>query len=152
MQITKEQKRLLIVLSAVVLFAVIDFTINSEQYLGYYLDDGPAPVSVNPVDDSKEKAIPKYIPVLNYKKGWGKDPFFDVSVKKIKKRSASKKVEPILHLQAISYSGENSVVMINNMAVRVGENIEGYRVLKIEPQKVTLTKDGDIKTITLGQF
>ncbi|MGD9486750.1 MAG: hypothetical protein AB7W47_01890 [Calditrichaceae bacterium] len=152
MQITKEQKRLLMVLSAVVLFAVIDFTINSDQYLGYYFNDSPASVNVNKVDRSKEIVTPKYVSILNYKKGWGKDPFFDVPVKKTKKRSATQKVEPILLLQAISYSGENSVVMINNMTVRAGEDIEGYRVLKIEPQKVTLIKDGIIKTITLGQF
>ena len=51
--------------------------------------------------------------------------------------------EPVeLKLQAIMFSGIQSSAIINGKTLRLGEEIEGARVLKITPEQVTLDRGG----------
>jgi len=47
--------------------------------------------------------------------------------------------EKIWHLGAVLLSGSRSVAVLNGRPVQVGETLDGYRVVKIEPGKVLLS-------------
>lgn len=50
--------------------------------------------------------------------------------------------EPKLVLQGITYAKDDSEAMINGVTVRVGEDVEGARVVAIESRRVKLDVGG----------
>jgi hypothetical protein len=62
---------------------------------------------------------------------------------------AESAAEVPLVLNAISYNNGNSVVMINQKILSAGDMIEGYKVIRIEPTRVVLTKGDESKTLNL---
>ncbi len=77
---------------------------------------------------------------------WGKDPF-------VHGTSAAGSVniptEPIWKLGGILYDEINPAAIINSRIVRVGQSIDGARVLRIDKNMVTLEKNGAEFSITL---
>jgi hypothetical protein len=140
MKISKSLKRLLIVLGLVVSYAIIDFISNNDQYDQFYSSkDKPTESSANLIIKSKKNELlkKKNTLVLN----WGKDPFrvpITSSVRPRKKQAKSGE----LKLQAITFSGENSFVMINDKILRAGEVVNGFKVLSIQENRVELSKHG----------
>lgn len=148
MEINKSQKRLLILLGAVLLFAIYDFISNYETYTGFYSGNTEAKKVKKAEENQPAKNITRNIDrkFLNH---WGRDPFFVVEKRTVRAaRKVSKK--PDLILQAISYQGSNTVALINDNIVQVGEMVAGYRVLKIDKNKVTLKNDSETKVLTLA--
>ncbi len=143
MEITKSQKRLFIVLGIVVAYAAYDFISNKDDYGKMYGGKKEVVVKTNPSDKLHLKAI-KQKQITDIDMAFKRDPFFRSDmVKEIKKykRKAKPKAKP-LKLQAITYSGENSFVMINDLILSQGEMVEGYVVEHIEKTRVRLTKNG----------
>lgn len=148
--LTKGQKRLLVVLAIVLAYGIFDVIKNKDSYFGYYRGN------------KKEKKIkPTNVVELNvpeiektstlkakYLHTWGDDPFYNQRF--VRRRVVTQQVETEvqLNLKAISY-GENSVVMINDRVLMVGDVIQGYQVKKIEPTRVILSKGSENKILIL---
>lgn len=56
---------------------------------------------------------------------------------------------PDLQLKAIAYHPTHGAALINNSAVGAGEEVDGVRVIKIEPNKVTVQWNGQEKELFL---
>lgn len=143
MEITKSQKRLLIVLGVVVVYAAYDFITNKENYDKMYAGKKEIVVKTNPSDKLQLKVV-KQKQITDLDMDFKRDPFYrDDMVKEIKKfKRRPKPRQKPLKLQAITYADANSFVMINDVILAEGEKIEGYIVEKIEKTRVRLTKNG----------
>ena len=141
MKVTKSQKRLLLLLAIVIIYGIIDFVQNKDDYAQVYLGNNkvkPAQLAsnINSLLIKKENRLPKI------DLSWKRDPFVrieDLQVSKV--RTAAHKVSLILN--ALTFAAENSFVIINNVILKEGEVIEGYRVEKISQNRVKLTKNGN---------
>jgi len=147
MEITKSQKRLLILLGIVLIYAAYDFISNKDTYMGFY---GKSKKTVVAKKKNAQKAVKKENTALagtSYLEHWSHDPFY----KKIKsqKKSVAKKLRKInFHLFAVSIKANESVALINDKMVKEGDMISGYTVTNIGKKKVTLTKGK--KTVVLN--
>lgn len=149
MEITKGQKRLLMLLGLVVSFAVFDFFTNRDKYLSFY---GEKETTVKTVQQKKNvrKDTMQTAGQKEYVKSWGRDPFASTEQPKVinVKDKPVIKTRP-LQLSAISYMGNNSVALINESIVKVGDKINGYVISAIEQKRVILTKDSERVVLTL---
>jgi len=145
--LTKGQKRLLVVLLIVLIFAIYDFVKNKDVYLNFYRKK--VTKSEKKVGDTNRAGkTSQMIKRLNYDKDWKSDPFFvKVKLKPIKQVPKRKKVS--FSLKAISYSETKAVALINDKIVSVGDYISGYRVEKIEPHRVVLKRGSENKVLIL---
>lgn len=73
-------------------------------------------------------------------------PFFDGS-------SSQQRVQPSepLVLSMVLFSNKRKVAVINGKSVRVGETVAGHRVLRIDANRVVVSRKGKVKEIPLGQ-
>ena len=151
MAITKSQKRLVFILLIAVGYAAYDLLSNSEQYkalLGFgSSQEETKKVREKGKKDTKTKTIVEDT-VKNIVMNWGRDPFFTEEMRPPKKKIIRRKPEVKLNLNAITFSGENSIVIINDQILKEGEMIEGYKVEKIYLNKVKLNKLGRIRYLT----
>ncbi len=150
MEITKSQKRLLILLGLVLLFAIYDIIANKEDYLAVYFGKSSPEQAVAAPEQTSEKSQNKQ-ERDQYLKNWGKNPFKQADHKPQPKPQKKKPVrrKTTLTLRAISYQQKGSVALINDQVLKVGDVISGYRVQKIEPKQVILIKNGNTKVLTL---
>ncbi len=143
MKVSKSQKRLFILLGVVVLYAAYDFISNKDDYEKMYAGKKKV-VQSKPSKNVQLKVTQETRQITDIDMDFKRDPFFrDDMIKKIvqyKKRSKPK-TRP-LKLQAITYSDDNSFVMINELILAEGEMVEGYIVEKIEKTRVRLSKGG----------
>ena len=144
MEVTKSQKRLFIVLGIVVAYAAYDFVSNKEDYDKMYAGKKEVVVKTNPNDKLLIKAVQQTRQINDIDMDFKRDPFFrdDIDKKIIKYKRHSKPKASALKLQAITYSGDNSFVMINDLILTKGEMVEGYIIEQIEKTRVRLTKNG----------
>ena len=144
MKITKNQKRLFIILGLVLSYAIIDFVLNQDQYKSlYFTSDKTSSQSSNTLVRQKPKMEVYRNRNLN-ELTWKRDPFnSDLQIILRKKQKKQNKDKALL-LKAITYSGNNSLVIINDRILRVGDMIGDYKVQKIYKDKVKLTKFGRI--------
>jgi hypothetical protein len=149
MSMTKSHKRLLLLLLIAVGYAGYDLISNSDQYtslLGFLFSkkkSGNSNITSNIKPDSVKEDTTKNI-IMD----WKRDPFFSDDM--IPPPKIIKKIPEVkLNLNAITFSGENSIVIINNQILKEGQTIEGYVIEKIFLNKVRLSKPG--KTIFLEQ-
>ena len=144
MEVTKSQKRLFIVLGIVVAYAAYDFISNKEDYDKMYAGKKEVVVKTNPNDKLLIKAVQQTRQINDIDMDFKRDPFFrdDIDKKIIKYKRHSKPKSSALKLQAITYSGDNSFVMINDLILTKGEMVEGYIIEQIEKTRVRLTKNG----------
>ncbi|HFE63209.1 hypothetical protein B1H10_02025 [candidate division KSB1 bacterium 4484_188] len=146
-QLSKGQKRLLVVLLIIAAYAVFDVAKNWDTYMGFYSGKGKKEILVKKPVKEKLNARKQTNSVRVYEKGWKADPFFvTVQQKKTKRRKRSR---TSLILKAISYAGDNSVAMINNRIVSVGDVVGGFKVLKINQQNVILGNGVVSKVLSL---
>jgi len=144
-EITKSQKRLFILLGIIVLYGIYDIIANYDTYSSFYTSDKPkAAVTAAKKDTVKTAVVQNEI---EYTAGWGKDPFYKVIVQRTAKKKVKRNFAPKLQLYAISYKGAQSAALINDNFLKVGAMVSGFRLQKIEKNRVTLS-DGK-KTITL---
>jgi len=149
MEVNKSQKRLLIILLLVVAYAAYDFLMNKNDYESMY---GSNKKSKSKVSSKKVqlKSQQKTIQLTDLDLKWKRDPFYrDDLIKKViqRKRRIAPKL-PSLKLQAITFSEENSFVMINDLILSEGEAVLGYVVEKIERSRVKLVKNGKATYLT----
>jgi hypothetical protein len=144
---TKSQKRLIVVLLLVLAFAAFDFIKNSDEYFSFYSGEKTTErktsgdtkiVRANVQGQGKKEQA--------YLQNWGRDPFFDKSL--VKTYVRVKREVPLI-LTAISYQGENSMVMINNKILTLGDQIEGFQVASIDETQVLLRKGDQTKILRL---
>ena len=90
---------------------------------------------VRPVTELAREKIPL--------EGWGRDPF-------MRTRGVSDRVNRLdeLRLGVISVRGDERYALINSRVVRVGDEIAGFRIARIEKDRVILTLDGQDYLIT----
>ena len=151
MAITKGQKRLIVFLCIALGYAGYDLISNSEQYqnlFGFLFSKKKSAKSANEPTAKLKNTNTEKDTVKNIAMGWGRDPFFCEEMRPPpKKKIIRRKPEVKLNLNAITFSGENSIVIINNQILKEGQHIEGYLVEKIYLDKVRLSRPG--KTIML---
>ncbi len=142
MKVNKSQKRLFIILGVVVAYAAYDFISNRSDYEVY--SGGGKTVVVKPSKNVILKANVQKAQVKDLDFKWKKDPFYrdDIPKKILKKKRRIKPKERPLRLQAITFSDQNSFVMINDLILSEGEYVQGYMVKKIERTRVKLIKNG----------
>ena len=144
--INKSQKRLLIVLAVVLAYAGFDIISNWDNYKNFYRSQPIESIKkVKPPTFSGKSTVEK---AVLYDKDWKNDPFF-VSVQQKKAKMVYRRRKKRLTVQAISYEEKNPVAMINYQIVSTGETVDGYKVVKIEPNRVILKKDGKWKILQL---
>jgi hypothetical protein len=116
---------------------------NKEDYEKMYLGEGKSDKGKSS-NQLKLKSNPKNMQISEIDFEWKNNPFYrDDIKKKIKQSKKIYKPKPRkLKLQAITYSNENSFVMINDLILSEGEYVDGYRVEKIERTRVKLIKNG----------
>ena len=73
---------------------------------------------------------------------WKRNPFKGKTQGKYLINIEVSKSNKRLILQAITYSFENSMVIINGRILQEGDEIDGYKIIKIYRNKVELTKYG----------
>jgi hypothetical protein len=147
--LSKGQKRLLFVLAIVVAYGIFDMVSNRDRYFSYYGGRRLNKIQPNNSVNVNIAEIKKTSTAnAKYLHTWGDDPFYDqrfVHRRVIRQRIQT---EAPLNLKAISY-GENSVVMINDRVLMVGDVIQGYQIKRIEPRRVILGKGSETKILTL---
>jgi len=152
MQITKSQKRLFILLGLVLIYAVYDVISNFDTYASLF-SDKKQPVTVQ---DEKVKSDSAKVLVeverKEYLNKWGRNPFY----KKVEKKRVAKVVKHKrkvnLNLYAISMKDNNSVALINDKMVKIGDMIEGFTLQQIAKKKVTLSDGSRTITLTLDTY
>lgn len=144
MEVSKSQKRLLILLGVVVLYAAYDFISNKDDYDKMYGGKKEIAVKTNPSDKLHLMAAKQTRQITDIDMDFKRDPFFreDMVKKIVKYKKSTKPRARKLKLQAITYSQDNSFVMINDLILSEGEYVEGYIVEKIEKTRVRLSKNG----------
>jgi len=142
------QRNLIILLIIIVSFALFDFLMNMDDYLSFY-GNSKKSTTTKKVEKKIENKKSEKLIVLPSTQEWGRDPFYDASLR-IKKKIYVKKIETVkLILKAISFSENMSVAMINSQILAVGDKISGYNVKKIDPKQVLLEKEGQTKILRL---
>ncbi len=142
--LTKSQKRLLIVLAIVLAFAGFDIISNWDSYKGFYRSEpGKIVKKIQQTDSPGKTPVKK---TAFYEKNWKNDPFY-VYVQQKNTKKVYRRRKKGLTVQAISYDEKNPVAMINYQIVSVGEWVNGYRVVKIEPNRVIVAKKGKQKIL-----
>jgi hypothetical protein len=143
MEINKSQKRMLIILAAVLAFAVYTFISDKDRYLSYYTGKKP-PVQKATVSPTQNTAEARQNTDHHIYTTWGRDPFAQIIREAGVKKSRQPVAESnIFRLSAISYMGNNSVALINDNVVKIGEQLAGYTVSSIEPRRVILSKNSE---------
>ena len=152
MQITKSQKRLFILLGLVLIYAVYDIISNFDTYTGFY-SESEDKVAVQG-DEAKADSAKIIVEVerKEYLNKWGRNPFY----KKVEKKRVAKVVKHKrkvnLNLYAISMKDNNSVALINDKMVKIGDMIEGFTLQQIAKKKVTLSDGSRTITLTLDTY
>ena len=147
MEITKSQKRLFIILGLVIIYFIYDIVSDWETYAGFYSGEKVAVQQVDNKSQIKAEQNLKKEQDKQYLEKWGRNPFY----KKIEKKKAVRVVKKTktvnFKLHAVSMKDNNSVALINDKIVKIGDMISGYTLKKINKKQVILS-DGQ-KTITL---
>lgn len=140
MEITKSQKRLLIILGVVVVYAVYDFISNAETYKVYYNADEEQYYEEQSADSTKHSLeLETSKKDAHYSAEWGKDPFYISSFSKTSFSKKRRVQNAKLSLHAISFNGISYVALINEKIVKTGDMITGYTVNKITDSAVFLS-------------
>ncbi len=71
---------------------------------------------------------------------WGRDPFYRAARKNNKYAKTPECPEWILN--GILHDNNSPAAVINKQIIRIGDTIDGARVMQIEKQKVTLERNG----------
>ncbi len=146
MELTKSQKRLLILLGFVLIYFVYDVVSNWDTYAGFYSGKKTVVRNKNNEKDKNKTAEQPEQNRQKYLEKWGRNPFYKkVERKKTVKRSVQKR-KIKLFLYAVSMKDNNSVALINDKVVKIGDIISGYTLQKIEKKQVTLS-DGKNKIV-----
>lgn len=154
---TRGQKRSLILLLLVLAYGVFDFITNREDYLAFYAGEKTAldmaldslkQEGETPVDSTTTEEAP--VATVVYTGGWGKDPFaLPARPSRARKAPPAQKRQFRLRLRGVSISQTRSVALINNAVVKEGEYIGPYRVVKIYPDRVVLTNGRERRVLTV---
>lgn len=72
-------------------------------------------------------------------------PFYDGA----SNSSPTQVVRP-LELSMILFANDRKVAVLNGQTVKVGESVMGYRVLRIDRDRVVVSKKGRVKEVLLG--
>lgn len=147
MEITKSQKRMFIILGLVIMYFIYDIISDWDTYAGFYSGEKAVvkqTVNKNQIktDQNLNKEQDK-----QYLEKWGRNPFYKKTEKKKAVRIFKKTKTINLRLHAVSMKDNNSVALINDKIVKIGDMISGYTLKKINKKQVILS-DGQ-KTITL---
>ncbi len=139
-QLTKSQKILFAVLGVVLAYAIFDFVSNRDTYINFYTGKNAQNNNATSVATKSENRLTEDPLKISLTSTWGDDPFLIKVKKKIVKKSSRKRIkEPTFVLKGISYRpDEGSVALINDRILKLGDVIEGYKVIKIEEKKVVL--------------
>jgi len=150
LQLTKSQKRLLILLGIVLIYAIYDIFSNLDTYKSFYSGASTEDTAATGTDSVQTVTEESTDPLQSeYLQKWGKDPFFIFVAAKPKKTASYRKVikGQTFELLAISIKGGSAIALINDKIVKQGDIIAGYQVLKITKKSVIL--DNGKKKITL---
>lgn len=135
-ELTKSQKILFIILGIVLVYAIFDFVTHKDTYVGFYTGKKQEANALSQNQQVKTQQQKDQLQTSLFSK-WGGDPFLRQT--RVKKRFRRKAKRPKFDLKAISYRLDGSVALINDRIVKVGDVINGYRVIFIDSRKVILS-------------
>jgi hypothetical protein len=81
---------------------------------------------------------------------WGRDPFALEAVRPKKQIGAQPSLAAGLHLSGIVWDGTRIHAVINDSVVKVGDEVDGIRVVAIERDRVTLARGNQRQILRLG--
>ena len=90
---------------------------------------------------------------VEYKAELLRDPFLSPIVKDIAKAGGAKtsgvaqKKAPSLKIQGIIWGGRFNQAIINNKVVKIGDTVEGARIINIDRQKIIVSFEGEQYTL-----
>lgn len=133
----------LIILSIGAVISLI-YGIFAPTKVGRQFSSKPAVVREIKKVPLAERIMPahRYTKRTKYRE-WGKSPFIDKEV--VIKRT------PALVLNGIAWDEKSPVAVVNDDVVRVGDNVDGNRIVAIEPNKVVFNDGTDNFELTLGR-
>ncbi|NOX38452.1 MAG: hypothetical protein GXO78_13040 [Calditrichaeota bacterium] len=146
-QLNKKEKRLLLFLLLILLYAVFDVITNFDDYKRAYTGGEEETAVTEETDADTLAAQPETVErvrKLPYRPGvWEQDPFrsqpnVPVVIPVAGGKNGVVQPQISLRLQAISVGASGAVALINGMLVQEGDRIHGYRVVRIEPDRVIL--------------
>lgn len=152
MEINKSQKRMFILLGLVLIYFVYDIISDWETYSGFYT--GKKTVTEQKAELKSVKATPEIEAEKDhsYLATWGRNPFYKkVEVRRTAKVTKRKRALK-LNLYAISIKDNNSVALINDRIVKIGDMIAGYTLKKINKKSVVLTDGAKAITLKLDTY
>ena len=65
--------------------------------------------------------------------------------------STKEKANQPLVLSMILNGSDRKVAILNGSAISVGENVDGYRLLRIDDDRVVVSRKGRVKEVLLGK-
>ncbi len=145
MALKKSEKRLLLILSAVVLVFLINQLIsNGKKKNGAQKSGITAKVEkiIPSLKSETVRAEKKEVAKKNVEyDSWGKDPFMIQRVS-IQQAAEAASIDSSLQLKGIIRKGQNVYALINDQIISVGEEKDGIRVESIEGKEVVCVKNG----------
>ena len=82
---------------------------------------------------------------------WGRDPFALEAARPKGEAEVRTSFAASLHVSGIVWDTARVHAVINDSVVRVGEEVNGIRIVAIEPDRVTVAKGGQRQVIRLGE-
>ncbi len=147
-EISKRDKILLALIGASVIF----FVIMDPYYMIWKKPPEPKPAEGVPADSqavtdqtaqSQVQTANRPVKRITFE-GWGRDPFT-----RVRYDFDQTKLVDNLKLSGISLRGSNSFALINSKIVKVGDEIEGMKVVAIKEDRVILRYKGREIIVTL---
>ncbi len=158
-RLNTKERRLLIVLLVILVYGVLDFAMNYDDYQAALSGDEPYDIADFWDSTGTANAVVDSLPKTHWQlsREWTVDPFRLSS----RKESVVQPVmatpvttgnsNPTIVIQAISISGPHRLALINGQVVKEGDWLGGYRVKTITENGVTLVnKTGYIKQILVN--
>lgn len=137
------KRTLYVVLAGAVIFGVYNFSQPSKRYV-------PGPTTPSELEPAVTAPAAPTQPPINIaaiqKAGWGRDPFKWDSRPQPQHRVAPAASQPQQvpgwRLSAIVFSNSLPLAIINAKTVKVGDVVDGAKVVRIDQKKVTLLYNG----------
>jgi len=160
-RLNKKEQRMLLVVLVLLVYGIIDLSLNFDRYRAAFagnnstFTDWGDSLMTNPngaVAASRE---------WNVVRAWRVDPFYFRTVKAPHFMPVASSAEhlavvtpfvPVLTVQAISYSTENSTAIVNGKIVREGDRLNAFVVTRITENAVILKDEtGNLVRVTFSR-
>lgn len=137
MQESRRKKIIYVLLVAAIIYGLANIPGGSDKMQTEELIDTPTPTAGVPPASATQTINIEYYSSLP----WGSDPFYRVYSEL---ENSTPRQQPVSRwtLNGVIINDRATVAVINKTIVRIGDNVNGARVVDIQKDKVTLEQDG----------